>query len=329
MDFRVTVEQKELASAVRDFCAKRGPRLGKREEAEGGLERALFRDLAELGVFSLRLSEDKGGLGRPMADAVLVFEELGRALVPGPLVWTHLAAGLVEGAAEGQCIVGGFDVAQGAPKPAVIPHLGDLDVLLIVREDGVDRIDATELEHRRVEVPLDPLTPVGLLASVPQGVRIGGRDDALRLRRQGTALVAGQLLGIAEATLALAVDYAKVRQQFGRPIGGFQAIKHILADMFVRCEVARAAAYAAGATLDAPEVGDAGRAVAVAKLEAGDAAIQNAKACIQVHGGMGYTWEVAAHYYLKRAWVLESMFGTREERADEIGAATRGDDLSA
>jgi alkylation response protein AidB-like acyl-CoA dehydrogenase len=125
-------------------------------------------------------------------------------------------------------------------------------------------------------------------------------------------------LGIAEATLELALDYAKKREQFGRTIGSFQAIKHMLADMFVRQEVARAGVYAAGATLDHPEVGDVERAVAGAKITSSESAMKNARACVQIHGGMGYTWEVPAHYYLKRCWVLESVFGTGDEHAAEL-----------
>ncbi|MEE8581582.1 MAG: acyl-CoA dehydrogenase family protein, partial [Myxococcota bacterium] len=127
-------------------------------------------------------------------------------------------------------------------------------------------------------------------------------------------------LGIAESTLELAVDYAKKREQFGRPIGSFQAIKHICADMFVRQEVARAAVYAAGATLDDPPDGDVLRAVSAAKITAAEAALQNSRACIQVHGGMGFTWEIPAHYFLKRTWVLEFLFGTTEEHTERAAA---------
>jgi alkylation response protein AidB-like acyl-CoA dehydrogenase len=116
----------------------------------------------------------------------------------------------------------------------------------------------------------------------------------------------------------LATEYSRKREQFGRPIGSFQAIKHILADCFTRQEIARAAVYAAGATLDQPDVADVDRAVSSAKLIASDAAMKNARACVQVHGGMGYTWEIPAHYYLKRAWVLENMFGTVDDHAENI-----------
>jgi alkylation response protein AidB-like acyl-CoA dehydrogenase len=94
----------------------------------------------------------------------------------------------------------------------------------------------------------------------------------------------------------------------------------MLAEMFVKQEAARAGAYNAGATLDTPEVADVERAVSAAKLTAGEAAIRNSRSCIQVHGGMGFTWEVMAHFYFKRAWVLENSFGTRDEHAERIAA---------
>lgn len=314
MDFRVTDEQKELTAAVRAFAHKRVPAIGERS-AE--IDRALFRELGELGVFSLCVPEQQGGLGRPFADAVLVFEELGRALLPGVLAWTHLSARFVDGAADGSHVVGGI---AGSAFPILIEHSQTLDTLLVLRDDRIERVERTALTLEPVESPLDPLTPVAVAKSLPVGEHSGGPSEAKRLRHEGTALAAAELLGIAGATLALAVDYAKVREQFNRPIGSFQAIKHILADMFVRLEVARAAVYAAGATLDTPEVGSVERAVRVAKLKAADAAICNARACVQVHGGMGYTWDIPAHFYLKRAFALETTFGTREEHARMLGA---------
>ena len=329
MDFRLSDDQEALRQGIRSFCEGRFPaeRLGELE-GKGGLERGSWAELAEMGVFSLRLPESQGGVGLGSADAVLVFAELGRRLVPGPLVWTHLAAGLVEGAAAGRAVVGGLDLLGPQPEPVLVEHLEGLDALVVLRREGVFRLDPRALRATPVGTPLDPLTPVHVVPELPAGARIGGRDEALRLRREGAALAAAQLLGIAEATLELAVAYAKQRQQFGRPIGGFQAVKHLLADMFVRQEVARAAVYAAGATLDHPDAGDVERAVAAAKLCAGEAAWKNARACIQVHGGMGYTWEVPAHYYLKRAWVLESVFGGAEEQAalaaERLDAESRG-----
>jgi alkylation response protein AidB-like acyl-CoA dehydrogenase len=188
--------------------------------------------------------------------------------------------------------------------------------VLVLRADGVWKLDAAALDQAPIAVPLDPLTPVSTVGALPEGERLAGPEQARALRLQGAALCAGQLLGLAEGATALALAYAKSREQFGRAIGSFQAIKHMLADMYVRQEMARAAVWAAGATLDDPQVGDLERAVASAKVCAGEAAMKNARACIQIHGGMGYTWEIPAHYYLKRTWVLESLFGTSDEHAD-------------
>jgi len=318
MELRLDADQQALCQGLRRFCQGRiGSDALRRLEGEA-FDPALWRELAEMGVFSLRLGEDGGGVGLGCADAVLVFAELGRALVPGPLVWTHLAAGMVEGAADGECAVGGLDLMGGEPDPCVLEHAAALQALLVLRPEGVFRLDPRRLDREPVGEPLDPLTPVALVKALPRGEAIAGPERARRLRLEGAALVAGQLLGLAEAALELALDYARRREQFGRAIGSFQALKHLMADMFVRQEVARAAVWAAGATLDDPEVGDAERAVASAKVTATGAALQNARACIQVHGGMGYTWEVPAHYYLKRAWVLEGLFGSPDEHADRV-----------
>ncbi len=318
MDFQLSEDQKALRDGLRSFCDGRVPldQLPELEKA-GGIDRDLWSELAEMGVFSLRVSEENGGVGLGSADGVLVFCELGRRLVPGPIVWTHLTAGLVDGAASGDCIVGGVDLV-GSSGPVLVENLDGIDKLVMVRPDGLFVVDARQVEGPAGTTPLDPLTPVHEVASLPDGEQVGGPSDAARFRLEGAALVSGQQLGVAEATLELANEYAKGREQFGQPIGAFQAIKHLLADMFVRQEVCRAAVYAAGATLDDPEVGDVQRAVSTAKLSAGEAAIKNARACIQVYGGMGYTWEVPAHYYLKRAWLFESLFGTSEEHAEQV-----------
>ena len=325
MDFQLTEDQVALQQGFRSFCEGRVPIEQLPElEKSGGIDRALWSDLAEMGVFNLRVPEAEGGVGLGAADGVLVFAELGRRLVPGPIVWSHLAAGWVDGADSGDRVVGGLDLCGSDRNALIVEQLGHLDELLVLRPEGVFRVDPETIRGERVATPLDPLTPVHAvpslpsLPSLPGGEQLGGADDARGLRLAGAVLVSGQLLGIAEATLELAVAYAKTREQFGRAIGSFQALKHMLADMFVRQEVCRAAVYAAGATFDDPGVGDLVRAVSSAKLTAGQAALENARACIQVHGGMGYTWEVPAHYYLKRSWVYESLFGTCEEHSERV-----------
>ena len=328
MDFRLSEDQKALRQGVRSFCDGRLPSEALHDLAKrGGFDAALWKELAELGVFSLRLPESEGGVGLRSSDAVVVFAELGRRLAPGPLAWTHLAAGLVPGAASGEVVVGGLDRTRESSEPILVEHCDALDALLVLSPEGVERLDPRALAAEPVATPFDPLTPLHCVRALPRGERVGGPADAARLRREGAVLVSAQLLGIAEMTTELAVEYAKKREQFGRPIGGFQAVKHLCADMFVRQEVARAAVYAAGATLDDPTVGDLERAVSCAKINAGEGALRNARSCIQVYGGMGFTWEMPPHYYLKRSWVLGSVFGTTEEHEERV-AARLGDGVN-
>jgi len=321
MDFRLTEDQVALRDGIRSYCDDQLPpeKLGALAAA-GGFDRALWNGVAEMGVFGLRRAESEGGIGLGMADAVLVFSELARRLVSGPLVWTHLAAGLVLGAASGDAIVGGLDLAGALGEPHLVEHFTKLDTLLVLHADRVEQLDPRALKSEPIATPLDPLTPLHHVRDLPAGERLGGADLVARLRLEGAALTAALSLGIAEMAQELATAYAKQREQFGRAIAGFQSIKHMLADMFVRQEMARAAVWSAGATMDQAGVGDPSRAVASAKVVAGDAAMKNARACIQIHGGMGYTWEMAPHYYLKRAWVLSTCFGTSEEHEEALAA---------
>jgi alkylation response protein AidB-like acyl-CoA dehydrogenase len=317
VDFELTDDQVALQEGVRTFLQGRFPIEVVRDlEPSGGIDRARWQELAEMGVFALRLEEADGGVGLGWADAVLVFEELGRALVPGPLVWTHLLAGRIDGAATGEIVVGGM---ARDDQWGIVEFPDGIDVLVVLDAEGVWSVDPSELELAPVAEPLDPLTPVArLVGPLPQGERIGTADDADALRLGGAALVAGTLLGIAEATTDLSVAYAKERTQFDRPIGMFQALKHHMANMFSRAEVARGAVYAAGVTLDDPVVGSVERAVAAAKFTAGEAAIENTKTAVQVHGGMGYTWEIDAHLQLKRAYALDTLFGGRDTQAETM-----------
>jgi alkylation response protein AidB-like acyl-CoA dehydrogenase len=175
--------------------------------------------------------------------------------------------------------------------------------------------------------PLDPLTPIHHLPAPPTGMTvIGGPEAVHRWNRDGALLVAAQAAGLAAAACAAAAAYALERQQFDRPIGSFQAVKHLLADMVTRAELANVAVEAAGVTVDQPSVGDADEAVHCAKVVAGGAAVANSRACVQIHGGMGYAWEVDAHLYLKRAWLLDQQFGTTNVHAHRLaGRIASGD----
>jgi alkylation response protein AidB-like acyl-CoA dehydrogenase len=322
MDFELTEFQTDLAHGVRRLCEGRFP-LESIRTAEGSqqvVDRKGWRELGDAGVFNLCLAEEAGGVGLGLPEAVLVFEELGRALVPGPLVASHLAAGLIDGAADGASVVGLVErPPPGATIPLVVEHLSDLDTLLVLSDQGVAAVDPSTLDATAVHRPMDPLTPLWVVAALPDGTEVGGSDLSARWRRDGALLSAALQVGLAGWSTDLATAYAKTRTQFGRVIGGFQAVKHICADMLVRADVARVAVQAAAVTIAQPDVGDPQAASLGAKLLADEAALANGKSCIQVHGGMGFTWEVPAHLAFKRARVLATQFGTDDELAEWLG----------
>jgi alkylation response protein AidB-like acyl-CoA dehydrogenase len=330
VDFELTEFQVDLAEGVRRLLEGQFPleQLRSLEGADRVIDRKGWRQLGEAGVFNLCLAEEAGGVGLGLSEAALVFEELGRSLVPGPLVASHLASGLIDGADDGSVVVGlveqrlltGGAVGGGA-VPVVIEYLDDLDVLLVLSEQGVSAVDPRSVVATRLQRPMDPLTPVWSAASLPAGTPVAGPEIAAWWRRDGAVLTAALQIGAAAWTTELAVEYAKQRRQFGRIIGGFQAVKHLCADMAVRTEVARCSVQAAAVTVDQPDVGDSEVAAAGAKLLADEAAITNGRSCIQVHGGMGFTWEVPAHLAYKRARVLATQFGTADELAESLGAS--------
>ncbi|MFE9402052.1 acyl-CoA dehydrogenase family protein [Streptomyces sp. NPDC006530] len=285
MDFQPTDEQRALKSGMRELLGARFDRDALRAAVERpALDRALWRALGEAGFFALRLPEREGGVGLGLPEAALLFEEAGRALLPGPLVATHLAARDVPGAASGETVVTRVD-------GALVAWLDEADLI-----QG-DARDATLMR------PLDPLTPLHRIHAP--------HADALP---EAVLLTAAEQLGSAARTTELAVQHARQRAQFGRPVGSFQAVKHLCADMLVRTEVARAAVYAAAVTGDRDEI-------AGAKLLADEAAVRCARDCLQVHGGMGFTWEADVHLHLKRAWVRAEQWQSAEQAAEALAAA--------
>ena len=309
MDFRPTADQLDLQRGFRELLEARFP-LARLPD---GYSPQLWQALADTGVFTLR-SE----LGLGMADAVLVFEELGRACVPGPLVGTFLAAGPATAGQAAEGVSGPVTVVDPDIRPLLVTHLEISTALLVLDRSG-PRL-AAPVAGIPISDPLDPLTPLSELTGPPPGPGTPLAVSPVQIRQAGTVLTAALQVGIATRLTELAVDYAKHREQFGRPIGAFQAVKHLCADMFVRAELARAAVRFAAVTLDD---GDAEfrairRAVAGAKLLADEAATTNGRSCIQVYGGMGFTWEVPVHFFVKRAWLHATEFGTADEHAEDI-----------
>jgi alkylation response protein AidB-like acyl-CoA dehydrogenase len=298
----------------------------------GAVDRELWTQLADMGVFSISLPEEAGGIGLGLAHAAIVFEELGRALVPGPLVGTYLAAGHVAGAATGDAVVG----MQSAGYGGVIEHRDALDHLLVVDDAGM-RLSPVPTGGRLAPRPLDPLTPVHLDCDVARepGDSVTLSDDvhtAQAARIDAQTLIAAFQVGLAQGAVELGSAYAQSRQQFGRVIGSFQAVKHLLVDAVVGTEVARAGVHAAAVTIDEdradtdrpPSIRSDDRLeqiAAGARVVASRAAHGAATACIQVHGGIGYTWELEAHLYLKRSLVLDELLGGFGEAIDLVAAS--------
>jgi alkylation response protein AidB-like acyl-CoA dehydrogenase len=302
MDLDLSTDQIALRDGI---AALLEGRFGM-DRVRGGFDREMFAELTEAGVFSLRAD------GFSWADCTIVFEQLGRFCVPGPLVPSLLF--------ESGRIVGFADEAEPETgEPVWIEHLAVLEDLVVGSGDAIRHVDPAALTGELSSWPLDPLTPIARVRTLPAGTAIDA--DGAELRRRGAVLTAALQLGLADRCTDMAVDYAKERVQFDRPIAAFQAIKHLCADMLVRTEVARAAVYAAGAHLDDPEEPGLDRGISGAKALAGEAAIVNGKTAMQVFGGMGFTWEVDVHLYLKRAWVLDTHFGSGDAHADVVGAA--------
>ncbi|MET7681470.1 acyl-CoA dehydrogenase family protein [Streptomyces sp. NPDC005423] len=283
MRFQLTGDQRALRDGVREVLGRHFDAGALRAAVDRpGLDRTLWRELGRAGFFALRLPEAAGGVGLGLPEAVLAFEEAGRVLLPGPLVATHLAAGTVPGAAEGETVVAAVD-------GVLVEWLAAADVVLGEPADAVALRSA------------DPLTPLHRVS------RAAPADPVTVL------LTAAEQLGTAGRNCELAVQHARTREQFGRPIGAFQAVKHLCAQLLVRTEVARVAVYAAAVTADPADI-------AAARLLADEAAVQGARDCLQVHGGMGFTWESEVHLHLKRAWTRARRGGGGTD-AEELLAA--------
>jgi 3-oxochol-4-en-24-oyl-CoA dehydrogenase len=328
MSIAITEEHRALAQTVSDFLAKNGARAASRALLDAKTEGlpAFWREVGALGWLGLALPEEHGGSGFGLPELVVVAEEMGSAVAPGPFVPTVIASaviaavgsqqararllpGLADGSAVGAVALGGNVRVSGgmASGSAGVVLGGQLaDVLVVSTGDDVAIVDRRD-GGVSVQVPanIDPARRSArvTLDGAQAEIVLGGRQVLTDLAR---TMLAAEAAGVARACTDMAADYAKVREQFGRPIGMFQAVKHHCANMLVAAELATAAVW------DAARAGANGGdqltyTAAVAATLALAAADQNANLNIQVHGGIGFTWEHDAHLYLRRATAIEAI----------------------
>jgi alkylation response protein AidB-like acyl-CoA dehydrogenase len=362
MHFAFTEQQIEFRDAVRAVLAKECTTDDLRAaHAAPSARTPRWTTLADMGVVGLSTPAGHGGLGLGLVDLVPLLEEAGRFALPEPLLETAaLAAPLLSelselsessgsGESAGARSEGAADpvtwleaMAAGNAAAAVGPVSGNdapvaagdgADLFVLTAAGGPEGIEVHAVGAEEVTVAaVASLDPTRRLAAVDwsptPGTRLASGPVAaaalIRTADRAAVATAAELLGLSERMITMAADYAKERHQFGQPIGGFQAVKHLLAGAQVKLEFARPLVYGAAWALDHDEP-TASRASSTAKAYASDAATEAARVALQVHGAIGYTWECDLHLFLKRAWALSEAWGSAaDHRAAVLASLVAG-----
>lgn len=304
MKFALDPEQREFAASIDAALGSADlPAVvrawSKRDTTAG---RAVWARLADLGVTALTVPEESGGIGAHPVDLVVAVERLGRWCVPGPVAESLAVAPILMAGDERVADLASGDLIATVAMPPVVPLAVDAEFagLVLLAGDG-SVADAAPAEGY---ASVDPSRRLYDVSSAT-----GSRPaDTARAFDFGALATAAQLVGAGQAMLDMAVDYAKQRSQFGRPIGSYQAIKHKLADVHIALELARPLLYGAALSLAAGSE-DAPRDVSAAKAAASDAALLSARASLQTHGAIGYTAEHDLSQFLLRVQALRSAWG--------------------
>jgi alkylation response protein AidB-like acyl-CoA dehydrogenase len=351
MHFAFTDQQTEFRDTVRQIlikeCTPDDLRAAFGAPAARGPRWSL---LAEIGVVGLTVPEEHGGLGLGLLDLVLLLEEAGRVALPEPLLeTTALLAPLVAGpllagssadtAAEqhgtllAAIAAGSVAACVAEPPSRSRPVAGAVgaDVFVLFTDGGQAGPQIHLVGQDRLEVTpspsLDPTRRRGIIDWTPTGETLVASGTAAQVATQATidraaVATAAELLGLCDRMIGMTAEYAKARHQFGKPIGSFQAVKHLLANAAVKLEFARPLVYAAAWHLDRGDAGDhASRIASTAKAYASDAASEAARVALQVHGAIGYTWECDVHLFLKRTWALAEAWGSAAEHRQRVLAS--------
>lgn len=334
MDFDLSPDQVALRDAANIFLTEQCPtaRVRTIHESDSGWDRQLWAAMVELGWLGVAVPESDGGLGLGLVELAVLVEAAARHVAPVPFVPTAVvieiaraanARDLVDRLLAGAtaCVAWCSDHSSlrvdgdrltGRSDPVPFGPSADLALVLARTETsdcGVFAVELTDDIRPAVEPGMDLTRPLGWLEldGVPAR-RLGGEELAQRLTDIGALTSALELLGTGSVGMELAVQYAQDRVQFGRPIGSFQAVKHRCADMLVDVEGIRSSAYWAAWCLS---VDDPDRSVAAstAKVWAGDASKRVMASALQVHGGIGFTWEHDLHLFMKRAQLDQLSFG--------------------
>lgn len=326
MDFTFTDDQLAFREAVSRFLMTEAAPEMLRDvwETDAGRSPELRNKIAEQGLTALSVPEDCGGLGMDDVAWALMTQELGYYAIPDSLADTaYVASGLLAGLSESvdgragwltQIAEGGIRIAVGHPVNPLVADAHLADLLLLAHDDEVHAVPrpladvianpSIDASRRLSQVVWEPSSATRVAAGEQ------GRALWTQTLDRGALAVAGQSLGLAQRMLDLSVDYVAQRKQFGKPIGSFQAVKHHLADVATKVEFAKPVLYRAAHAL-ASGARDASVHVSHAKLVCGEAAWLAARHGIQVHGAMGYTWEVDLQMFMKRAWALDASWGDR------------------
>ncbi|WP_441959448.1 acyl-CoA dehydrogenase family protein [Mycolicibacterium houstonense] len=334
----ITDEQFAARDLVRSWAAAADTAAAVRAgEHDADAWRAPFQGLAELGIFSVAVPEEQGGAGGTVEDLCAMVDEAAAALVPGPVATTALATLVVADEAVLEALVSGERTAGAAlSADLTLDESGTVSgtagyvlgadaagVLLLPAGDRVVLVDGSA-----AGVSIELLTATDFSLPLARVVLDAAPAQVLEVSRQrfsdiAVAVLAAEAAGLARWTLQTATEYAKVREQFGKPIGSFQAVKHMCAEMLLRSEQISVSAADAARAVSESDDAQLSIAAAVAAAAGVDAAESNAKDCIQVLGGIGITWEHEAHLYLRRAYGISHALGGRRRWIRRVSALTQ------
>ena len=320
MRFDFNDEQAEIKDTAKQFLASRFKPDVVRELAESSrYDDALWSEVSELGWPGIAIDEQFGGQGLGMVELIVLCEELGFACAPLPFLANAAAGIAIESAgsdAQKEKYLPGVASGEGRGAigdDAIVIDAEGAEVIVLFGADGPRLVPAADAALE----PLDLIDQTRRYSRLTAGDGEPLEGDAESASNRMIVAVAAELVGLGQRAMDMAVEYAKEREQFGRPIGAYQGVSHACAKMLYDVEEARSLTYAAAWAADA-EPESLPLAAAMAKSRASEAAWDVCKASIQVHGGIGFTWEHDLHFLLKRARADAQLFGTAGQHKERV-----------